>query len=885
MLTDRGFQALLARQGASKRAIDVVQRVRKGLPDRAVEAGSGHRAGRIASSKMGFTLGSESGVESIAMLFYQLDPEVLEHYDQPLQLKLPYTDKNGRARGLRYHPDALVLERRGVYLDEWKTEEQLLELARDMPDRYVRDVDGWRSPMAEVAARELGLTYRVRTLANVPGEILANGKFLRDYLAGSNVRDEDAARRVIETVAAAPGLTIASLLARLGIEHADELYRAIARREIYVDLAKQRLADSFYTRVYPSAVLASAIEMVKHPWADTGLKGGGSVVLEPGASVDWSGKRWLIVGATERVIQLRATDGALLPLARPEAEGAIREGVMRAALDGPTDAMTSGLRRASPPALAQAQFRFRTLQRFWDTHLVEVPERTLRNWNRRFEESEQKTGFGFLGLIPGRRGRKAGARTLDPAVEALVHDAISTFYRTPDAPTATALHGKIQAACEDAGLAAPSYATVLERVGDVDRHALAGDRGGAKVAQQVEEYNFYLESESPRHGERPWERAHADHTLVDVELVDSETGLALGRPWLSLLIDAYSRRVLAYWLTFDEPSYRSLLMLVRRCAKRWGRLPEEWVVDGGVEFGSSVFERLLALYRLDKKVRLGEPRIGAVLERLFGSLNTRLFHLLRGNSKPMRNVRQVTVKTAPSIRAVWTLAELYELLDEFFFEIYDNLQHPALGASPKEFYDARLAMTGLRESRLVADDETLFMATLPTTPSGQAKIDYRRGVKILGRYYRASEFRLPGVYGKSAPVRYDPMDVRHAYVFVRGNWVEAWCGELRRFPAISERAVMAISAELDERRRTKNRTAAVDAITLARFIAKAKDTESAPKQFRFDAELRQATANSDGREAEVPEAPAPLDSHTTEPAPTSAPMPPTTSIEIYEAYE
>ena len=61
------------------------------------------------------------------------------------------------------------------------------------------------------------------------------------------------------------------------------------------------------------------------------------------------------------------------------------------------------------------------------------------------------------------------------------------------------------------------------------------------------------------------EICHIDHTQLDIELVCSRTGRTLGRPWATLLIDATSRRILAIYLTFDEPSYRSCMMVLRIC--------------------------------------------------------------------------------------------------------------------------------------------------------------------------------------------------------------------------------------------------------------------------------------------------------------------------------
>jgi len=101
-------------------------------------------------------------------------------------------------------------------------------------------------------------------------------------------------------------------------------------------------------------------------------------------------------------------------------------------------------------------------------------------------------------------------------------------------------------------------------------------------------------------------------------------GRNLGRPWATFLSDAFSRRLLAVCLTFDPPSYRSCMLALRECVRRYERLPEAIVVDGGPEFESVYFETLLARYGCTKKTRPGgRPRFGSVCERLFGTTNTR----------------------------------------------------------------------------------------------------------------------------------------------------------------------------------------------------------------------------------------------------------------------
>src|SRR5262249_55355001 len=136
---------------------------------------------------------------------------------------------------------------------------------------------------------------------------------------------------------------------------------------------------------------------------------------------------------------------------------------------------------------------------------------------------------------------------------------------------------------------------------------------------------------------------------------------------------AYSRRVLAVYVTYDPPSYRSVMMVLRLCVLRHGRLPQELVVDGGAEFGSVYFETLLSRYFITKLERpAGEPRAGAVIERLFGTAHTELLDQLLGNTQASKTPRQLTRTVDPKRLAVWTLERFSVRLTEWADTVYDQ---------------------------------------------------------------------------------------------------------------------------------------------------------------------------------------------------------------------
>jgi putative transposase len=118
-----------------------------------------------------------------------------------------------------------------------------------------------------------------------------------------------------------------------------------------------------------------------------------------------------------------------------------------------------------------------------------------------------------------------------------------------------------------------------------------------------------------RHGHRPFNVAFIDHVELDVELVCSWAKVNLGHAWVTFLIDSYSRRILATYLIFDPPTYRSCMMVMRVCVRRYERLPTTIVVHKGKEFRNVDFDRFLETYYCRKQTIFeAEPRFIQLLE-------------------------------------------------------------------------------------------------------------------------------------------------------------------------------------------------------------------------------------------------------------------------------
>ena len=447
--------------------------------------------------------------------------------------------------------------------------------------------------------------------------------------------------------------------------------------------------------------------------------------------------------------------------------------------------------------------------------------------------------------VKGNRQRKLPEDTL-----AIMERFILEDYETLKQKRVWEVHGALIRACEQSGVIAPSYKAFTQEVKRRTGYEQTKKRQGHRAAYQHESFYWELTKTTPRHGDRPFEIGHIDHTQLDVELVCSCTSRNLGRPWATFLVDAYSRRLLAVYITFDSPSYRSCLMVLRICVKRHGRLPQIVVVDNGAEFHSLYFETLLATFECTKKQRPpAKARFGSVCEHLFGTSNTQFVHNLLGNTQITRNVRQVTKSVNPKNQAVWTLGLLYEYLCAWAYEVYDTDEHPAVFQSPRDAFAAGMAIGGSRVHRMIPYDENFQILTLPTTSEGKAKVQAGRGVKINSIYYWSNSFRDPEIENTSVHIRYDPFNIGIAYAFVRGQWVQCISQYYAEFQGRSEKELKLASIELRKRSSNHTQQSKVSAKNLAEFLASIEAQEALLEQRSYDAEVKEVFRVIEGGKA------------------------------------
>lgn len=848
MLTSQEFERWCTRLKLSERAVTLINQIRNSPPVRSVGGRAGNVTARYPSRKMGVVIQAESHKNELAFIReYEKDESVLEFYDQPITIKLNYDAANGRNIGVLHTPDYFLLRSNEAGLEECKPEEQLVTLSKKSPNRYFKDSNGkWRCIPGEECAHEYGFYYRIRSTKEINWTYQRNLEFFDDYYRNDShsVRKE-ALTSIMTHVVGEPGLSLKELLRRTQeTANCDDVFMLIARDEIYVNLRVTPLTEQDEVRVFPDRETAAAYESLVQTTSLSRMSSPTYVDLKMNSLVLWGSKRWMIVNVCDSVVSLAGEEDAFTELPLMVFEKLVKEGKILGAHPDEQPTMhpevMNRIRRADQCALAEANRRCEIVRAFIDGEPLpkgtSVSERTIRHWKARYYAAQAAYGTGYIGLL-AQKGRNAGRKLPEQTLN-LMNEFIENEYESLKQKRKFAVYSSYRHACEQREIIPASYKTFCKAVRQRPRYNQTLKRQGPKAAYKDKEFHREVTPTIPRHGEYPLHTAHIDHTELDEELVFSLTGQNLGRSWATFLIDAFSRRVAVY-VTYDPPSYRSCMMILRECVRRFGRLPQNIVVDGGRDFSSTYFETVLARYECTKKTRPPtESRFGSVDERLFGKAHTQFIYNLQGNTQIMRNVRQVTKSIDPKENAIWTLEKLYIYLCKWAYEMYETVEHPALGLCPRNAYARGILTAGKRPHRLITYNEEFRLLTLPTTPKSTAKVIPGRGAKINYIYYWSDAFRDPKVEEERVEVRYDPFGIGRSYAYVRGQWVECYSEYYATFRNRSEREVMLATAELRRRRTLHSKQFNLTAAKLACFLESVESEEVLLRQRMADRELR-----------------------------------------------
>lgn len=368
---------------------------------------------------------------------------------------------------------------------------------------------------------------------------------------------------------------------------------------------------------------------------------------------------------------------------------------------------------------------------------------TIYNWIRNFKAT------GLHGL-EHKRHRDKGESSLHPSIRQYIIDLL----QTKDV-TLAQIHRNAEARARELELdetRMPSYDQILFVSRQLSQAAKLYGAKGSRAYRKTHELTVRFEADYPNH---IWQ---CDHHLLDILLLNPVTGKA-ERPWITAIIDDYSRTILGFHLSFDHGnSFHIALALFHAMTKkgdeRWVMhgIPDIFYVDNGKDFKSRHIDAVCLHFRIDR--RSHEPYIArskGKIERWFRTLKEMLLQGLDGyiGGSPKERPEKVTPKL--------TIEELHHKINSFILDTYHERIHSEIKEKPRVRWQTNQKPVRFVENE--SDLDHLLEDKIVTVQND--------GIKFRGQYYSDVEGKLGSQIRKPVHIFFSRNDLSWIRVWVR----------------------------------------------------------------------------------------------------------------------
>lgn len=318
---------------------------------------------------------------------------------------------------------------------------------------------------------------------------------------------------------------------------------------------------------------------------------------------------------------------------------------------------------------------------------------TVQGWWRKFRVTKD-----IEKLIPHaarRKGNRRGVRVQ------LFEEAVSKIFLSTQQLPKVAVYFEVCKQVEflNAGrpegerIQAPARSTVFRWLDQLQQDVVDTARLGAEFARA--KYRVALTGLQVENVNERWE---IDHTPVDLLVVDPETFVPIGRPWLTLIIDKASRMVVGFYLCIGSPSAYGVLQALRMAI-----LPKEdllsefpdiqgvWAAHGlptliALDNGMDLHADALEVACLELGIQIlycgaRTPEHKGSIERAFRTLASSLIHRIPGTV--FSSVDQRGDYPAEELACI-DMRTLRHLIVKWIVEIYSVTPHRGIGTTPLE---------------------------------------------------------------------------------------------------------------------------------------------------------------------------------------------------------
>ena len=419
------------------------------------------------------------------------------------------------------------------------------------------------------------------------------------------------------------------------------------------------------------------------------------------------------------------------------------------------------------------------------TDVTGLGERQVRRLATRFRANPVASS-----LAPAPRGPRVGSHRISEAVKQAVECLTSDIFLTKPPPTAALaareIHGLLIAEGGEYQFNpddVPSERTLIRLIGEISEPQRARSSMGSKQRSAHEPHPSAYESTGLL------DLVQMDHTRADVILVDAVHREELARPWLTLLIDIWTRSILGFYVSFGDPS-------IFRCGRAVANalLPKEPLIkalgvdvvypmhgqfrrlhaDHAAPHRAESFRRACLANGIDPDIRpRGPAHFGGHIERLIGTMvgKMRLLPGATGSNVTQRDGYDAGKAAAMTLEEFerWLLLQI---------GIYHNAPHKGLdGICPAQAWERAV----IGHAPLLPACPDVAHLTRQFLPARERTV-HSYGVQILHRRYWHS--LLAPRIGQKVTVHHDERTLQEVYAEIDGVFVPL--AVVGHYPEVSE---------------------------------------------------------------------------------------------------
>lgn len=364
----------------------------------------------------------------------------------------------------------------------------------------------------------------------------------------------------------------------------------------------------------------------------------------------------------------------------------------------------------------------------------------------------------------------------------------------------------------------PSKATVYRWIDELNYSVVHYKREGKRAHQK-----FKREVTGRLHVEQILERHEIDHTPLDLLLVCDRTGLVLGRPWLTLVIDRYSRMIAGFYVGFNSPSAWSVM-----AAMKMAILPKEnymlmypnvrnkWPAKGApsliaLDNGMDLHADAVKHFADEAQIILsfmpaGMPELKGAVERLFRTVSQDLLKKLPGTV--FNSVEERGDYESEKLASL-TLSEFVEIFVKWVVDDYHQTPHEGLkGKTPQQVWN---------------ENEKRVVMSYPAFPkqmdlmSGKTEMRsvFHYGISHENIKYNSSELNFLRIqYKEKLKVRIKSYEDTVAYIDVQ----DPKTSEYFRVHAVDQKYVEGLNRHLHDQIQKECRGRFKDEVTIENLL-------------------------------------------------------------------